>query len=69
LRIGDWPAKIPYDLSWIGERLPSTGHEERIGVALPGETFVDDVSMDGKEILWIRTYHPSKLVLVKNLFE
>jgi hypothetical protein len=47
----------------------STGKEERLGTALPGESWMQSVSMDGKEILWIKTYHPSKLVLVNNVFE
>jgi len=47
----------------------STGKEERIGNALPGATWMDDVSLDGKEILWISRHYPAKLVLVKNVFE
>jgi Tol biopolymer transport system component len=47
----------------------STGREERIGKALPGEAYMWDVSTDGKEILWIRREGRSKLVLVKNVFE
>jgi eukaryotic-like serine/threonine-protein kinase len=47
----------------------SSGTEERIGTALPGDTWMYDVSMDGKEILWISKHLPTKLVLVKNVFE
>ena len=47
----------------------STGKQERIGTPLPGQTWMTDVSMDGKEVLWISTHYPSKLVLVKNVFE
>jgi hypothetical protein len=47
----------------------ATGKEERIGKALAGRSFVQDVSLDGKEILWIKSDNRSKLVLVKNLFE
>jgi serine/threonine protein kinase len=55
-----------YDLwrVWV-----STGKKERIGKALPGDTWMKDVSMDGREILWVSTHWPSKLVLVKNVFE
>lgn len=45
-----------------------TGKEELIGKALPGAD-MQDVSADGKEILWISRHYPTKLVLVKNLFE
>jgi hypothetical protein len=45
----------------------STGKEERIGKAPPNPGYCD-VSQDGKEILWLRTYGPSKLVLVKKVF-
>ena len=37
--------------------------------ALPGTAFMQDVSTDGKEILWTRVDYRSKLVLVKNVFE
>jgi serine/threonine protein kinase len=47
----------------------SSGKEERIGTALPGESWMQHVSMDGKEILWVRQDRRSKLVLVKNVFE
>jgi hypothetical protein len=47
----------------------STGKEERLGTALPGESWMQSVSMNEKEILWIRTSHPARLVLVKNVFE
>jgi serine/threonine protein kinase/Tol biopolymer transport system component len=46
----------------------STGKEERIGKA-PPRLWIWDVSTDGKEILWYRQYDPSKIVLVKNVFE
>jgi serine/threonine protein kinase len=45
------------------------GKEERIGKALPGEVEVQDVSWDGKEILWTKSEMRTKLVLVKNVFE
>ena len=58
---------------WKGDALwrfwTSTGKEERIGTALPGEASMHDVSMDRQEILWIRAHFPSKLVLVRNVFE
>jgi serine/threonine protein kinase len=68
---------FPRDLRfWIYKRggelwrtWTSTAKQERIGTALPGETWMYDVSMDGKEILWISKHYPSKLVLVKNVFE
>jgi len=68
---------ITYDLRfWIfrkGDELwriwTSTGKEERIGKKIPGEAWMQDVSMDGKEILWLKYYSPSKLVLVKDVFE
>jgi Tol biopolymer transport system component len=47
----------------------SSGKEERIGKALPGDAAMMDVSRDGKEILWVKYAYPSKLVLVKELFE
>jgi len=47
----------------------SSMKEERIGRALPGDATMTDVSADGKEILWIKYTNPSKLVLVKDLFE
>ena len=47
----------------------STGKEERVGTALPGDVWMFDVSMNGKEILWRKTDTQSKLVLVKNVFE
>jgi hypothetical protein len=46
----------------------TTGKEERIGKPLPGAD-MQDVSMDGKEILWSREDRRSKLVLVKDVFE
>jgi len=39
------------------------------GKALPGDVDLQNVSWDGKEILWTRADHRSKLVLVKNVFE
>jgi serine/threonine protein kinase/Tol biopolymer transport system component len=61
-----WMYRRGYEVwrTWI-----STGKEERIGKALPGGTMMYDVSMDGKEILWVSTHYPSKLVLVKDVFE
>jgi dipeptidyl aminopeptidase/acylaminoacyl peptidase len=47
----------------------STGKEERIGRVLPGNSTMWNVSMDGKEIVWVKWENPSKLVLVKNVFE
>ena len=47
----------------------SSGKEERIGRALPGEAYMQHVSLDGKEILWVRSDIRSKIVLVKNVFE
>jgi serine/threonine protein kinase/Tol biopolymer transport system component len=47
----------------------STGKEERVGTTLPGEAWMHDVDTDRKEILWTKTYYPTKLVLVKNVFE
>jgi serine/threonine protein kinase len=47
----------------------STGKEEHIGKAPFGSAFMHDVSMDGKELLWLRQYDLSKLMLVKNVFE
>jgi eukaryotic-like serine/threonine-protein kinase len=47
----------------------ATGKEERIGKAIAGNAWMCDVSMDGKEILWLRNISRSKLVLVKNVFE
>jgi serine/threonine protein kinase/Tol biopolymer transport system component len=68
---------FPYDLRfWTFKRRnevwrvwTSTGKEEQIGKALPGDTWMKDVSMDGKEILWISKHYPAKLVLVKHVFE
>jgi serine/threonine protein kinase/WD40 repeat protein len=47
----------------------SSGKAEPIGKALHGDVAIRDVSMDGKEILWLSWNIPSKLVLVRNLFE
>ena len=47
----------------------STWKEERIGTALQGRPIMYSISMDGKQILWIKGASRSKLVLVKNLFE
>ena len=47
----------------------SNGREERIGTALPGYALMSNVSMDGKELLWIALSYPSQFVLVKNAFE
>jgi WD40 repeat protein len=46
-----------------------TGKEERIGKALSGDVAMQNVSTDGKEILWLRTTYSSELVLVRNMFE
>ena len=47
----------------------ANGEEERIGRALPGQTYIYDVSMDGKNILWTEFRSRSKLALIENLFE
>jgi hypothetical protein len=47
----------------------STGKEERIGTALSGNVVMQNVSSDGKEIVWTKRDSRSKLVLVKNVFE
>jgi len=47
----------------------STGKQERIGKAPFSGAAMWDVSADGKEILWVKYTSPSKLVLVKNVFE
>jgi eukaryotic-like serine/threonine-protein kinase len=47
----------------------TSGREEWIGKALPGEVEMQDVSWDGKEVLWTKSEMRSKLVLVKNVFE
>ena len=45
------------------------GRQERVGTALPGSTYLFDVSMDGNDLLWIATDQRSKLALIENLFE
>jgi len=47
----------------------SSGKEEPIGKVLPGDVDIRDVSMDGKEILWLSWDILSQLLLVRNLFE
>jgi eukaryotic-like serine/threonine-protein kinase len=47
----------------------STRKEEKVAESLPLSANMTDVSMDGREILWIKTENRSKLVLVKNVFE
>ena len=47
----------------------SSGKEERMGKALPGVAFMSDLSQDEEEILWIVFSYPTKLVLVKDVFE
>jgi Tol biopolymer transport system component/predicted Ser/Thr protein kinase len=44
------------------------GKEERIGTAAP-RLSVGDISRDGGEILWYKDLTPSKIVLVKDVFE
>jgi hypothetical protein len=46
----------------------TNGKERRIGTALPGLR-PWDVSRDGREILWSDQSYPSRLVVVKNVFE
>ncbi len=45
------------------------GRQERIGNWPPGFANISDVSMDGKEILWVRQGQRAKLGLIENLFE
>jgi hypothetical protein len=45
------------------------GKQERVGNVLPGSTFMYDVSMDGKDILWVEMSARSKPALIENLFE
>jgi hypothetical protein len=47
----------------------SPGQIGRIGKPLASNAAMMDVSRDGKEILWVKYAYPSKLVLVKDLFE
>jgi serine/threonine protein kinase len=47
----------------------ATWKEEKVGKALLGEAELWHVSMDGKEVLWIKREGRYQLVLVKNLFE
>jgi eukaryotic-like serine/threonine-protein kinase len=47
----------------------STGREEPLGKALPGEVDIKDINKDGTEILWVKQDIRSKLVLVRNLFQ
>jgi len=47
----------------------STGVTERIGKALPGATYLCNVSMDGKNLLWEKLDTRSKYMLVTNVFE
>jgi len=47
----------------------ANGKEERIGNALPGMTYMVDVSLDGNNILWVEYSGRSKLALIENLFE
>ncbi len=45
------------------------GRQERMGNWPPGFANISDVSMDGKEILWVRQGQRAKLGLIENLFE
>jgi serine/threonine protein kinase/dipeptidyl aminopeptidase/acylaminoacyl peptidase len=47
----------------------ANGKEERVGTAPLEMTYLFDVSMDGKSILWAESYGRSKLALIENLFE
>ncbi len=46
----------------------STGKGERIGT-VPPRLSISDVNLQRKEILWRELLYPSKLVLVKDVFE
>ncbi len=46
-----------------------TGKEERIGKALGGTAYMIDVSIERKEILWVKVENRSRLMLVKNAFD
>ena len=46
-----------------------SGKQERIGNTPHGTVFMRDVSPDGKDILWGVWSYPSKVVLVRNVFE
>ena len=76
------PGSVPYflnppDLSFFiwrkGDEIwrvrTESGRQERIGKVIPGMAFMEDVSPDGKEILWGVLSQPSRVVLVKNVFE
>ena len=45
------------------------GRTERIGAAPSGTTFIQDVSMNGKEILWLKGASRDKLAVIENPFE
>jgi hypothetical protein len=45
------------------------GKQERMGNWLPGLAWLIDVSMDGREILWVKQGQRAKLGLIENLFE
>jgi hypothetical protein len=47
----------------------SDGRKERLGTALPGRTFISDVSMEGDSLLWLGFTWRSKLGLIANVFE
>jgi hypothetical protein len=47
----------------------SNGKEERIGNTFPGYSDPVGVSMDGKEIYWVRQEPRSTFGLVKDVFE
>ena len=47
----------------------TSGKEERVGKALSGMAYMNDVSMDGGTILWLEVSGNSKLALIENLFE
>jgi hypothetical protein len=51
------------------ERLLQGGMKERIGVMTSTTTFLRDVSIDRKEILWVNLKCRQRLVLIENPFE
>jgi hypothetical protein len=53
----------------LDEKPVSSGREELIGNALHRSAWVEDVSEDCREILYVKVNAPSKLVLVENLFD
>lgn len=47
----------------------ASGREELLGSAFHRATWIEDVSEDGEELLWIKVSAPSRLVMVENVFE